>query len=58
MKLLAPINATKFSAEDVDYGQTQWFLKDGAPGAMLWTEGQEEEYFYYHHTEGKDLCIF
>ena len=53
MKLLSDYtDATK-----IQEGQSGWspdvdeWIKDGVPAANIWN-GNDDEYFYYHHTEG------
>ncbi|XP_032667284.1 carboxypeptidase Q-like isoform X2 [Odontomachus brunneus] len=54
MKLLAPLGDMKLkspcTAPDI-----QFWVNAGVPGGSLWT--QNEEYFYYHHTNADTMLV-
>jgi len=56
MQPLAEINATTVFDGDGDSSDTGWWVDSGVPGVELLNSN--ENYFYYHHTFGKNEYMF
>ena len=55
LKLLAPINATKFRKQDDVGSDIYYFLAQNVPGLSL--NNANDKYFYYHHTEADTMTV-
>ena len=56
MNLLRPINASNLTVlPNFNGGDNNNWVLQGVPGASLDT--QNDKYFYFHHTEGKNLAL-
>jgi len=55
LKLLAPLNATKFRSSDDVGSDIGYFIEQGVPGLSLNTENSK--YFYYHHSEADTMTV-
>lgn len=55
MNLLKSINTTMLQPENGTAGDVSMWAEAGVPAATIITQNQD--YFYYHHSNGEDIIL-
>jgi carboxypeptidase Q len=55
LKLMTPINATKYRKQAEVGSDIGYFIQKGVPGVSLNTENSQ--YFAFHHSEGDTMTV-